>query len=80
MRRAWTLVLALLASNLLQGQINPKVWNLIGPDDKLIFGVDMDHYRHSAISSINGNDTAPPFAATCRLTSSSSKVLPKDSR
>jgi hypothetical protein len=72
------IILALLASNLLQAQINPKVWNLIGPDDKLIFGVDRDHYRHSAISSINGTPHLPSLLPAD--TSSSSKVLPKASR
>jgi hypothetical protein len=66
MRRAWTPVLALLIANLLPAQINPKVWNLISPDDKLICGVDLDRYRHSSISPINGNDTQPPYAATSR--------------
>jgi len=66
MQTSWKPLLALLAANLLPAQINPKVWNLIGPDDKIVFGVDLDRYRHTALSSADGGEAALPFGGTAR--------------
>lgn len=65
MRISWKPLLALLATNLLPAQINPKIWNLITPDDKLVYGVDLDGYRHTAASTAT-RDTGPSFAANAR--------------
>ena len=66
MRTAWMAVLAMLATNLLPAQVNPKVWNLIGPDDRLILGVNMDRYRQTAMNSINSGDSGLPFPGRSR--------------
>lgn len=65
MRKSWKPLLALLATNLLPAQINPKIWNLITPDDKLVCGVDLDRYRHSAAGAAT-SDTGPAVAANAR--------------
>ena len=53
MRISWKPILALLATNLLPAQINPKIWNLVTADDKLVFGIDLDRYRHTAASAVS---------------------------
>ena len=54
----------LLAVSLLSGQVNPRVWRLIGPDARAITGVNLDRYRQTALSESRSTALNLPFGAT----------------